>query len=122
MSIVWAIANQKGGVGKSTVAVNLAAVLGRGGRRTLLCDLDPQGNAGDMLGTNIAGKLSLCHVFEGRAKLGDARWSTWPRGVDLVPAGEDSRLSGVEQGLVRVPARERWLVEPSTVRLTSTST
>jgi chromosome partitioning protein len=109
MSIVWAIANQKGGVGKSTVAVNLAAVLGSSGCRTLVCDLDPQGNAGDMLGANIAGKLSLCHVFEGRATVTDARLIGVAEGVDLVSAGEDSRLSGVEQGLVRVPARERWL-------------
>jgi chromosome partitioning protein len=109
MPIVWAIANQKGGVGKSTVAVNVAVLLGMSGRRTLVCDLDPQGNAGDMLGANIAGQLSLCDVFEGRAQLGEARMINVATGVDLVPAGEESRLSGVEQGLVRVPARERWL-------------
>ena len=109
MTSVWAVANQKGGVGKSTVAVNLAVLLGQAGRRTLVCDLDPQGNAADMLGANIAGRPSLCEVFEGHIKLGEARIFDVAVGVDLVPAGEESRLSGVEQGLVRVPARERWL-------------
>ncbi len=109
MSIVWAIANQKGGVGKSTVAVNLAAVLGSNGCRTLVCDLDPQGNAGDMLGADVAGRLSLCDIFEGRADVAQARLRDVAEGVDLLPAGEDSRLSGGEQGLVRVAARERWL-------------
>jgi chromosome partitioning protein len=109
MTSVWAIANQKGGVGKSTVAVNLAVLLGQGGQRTLVCDLDPQGNAADMLGAEISGHPSLCEVFEGQVKLGEARILDVAVGVDLVPAGEESRLSGVEQGLVRVPARERWL-------------
>ena len=71
--------------------------------------LDPQGNAADMLGANIAGRPSLCEVFEGHIKLGEARIFDVAVGVDLVPAGEESRLSGVKQGLVRVPARERWL-------------
>jgi len=109
MTSVWAVANQKGGVGKSTVAVNLAVLLGQAGRRTLICDLDPQGNAGDMLGADVAGRASLCDVFEGRVALGEARMLDVAAGLDLVPAGEESRLSGVEQGLVRVPARERWL-------------
>ncbi len=109
MTNVWAIANQKGGVGKSTVAVNLAVLLGQAGRRTLMCDLDPQGNAGDMLGADITGRPSLCEVFEGEADVGEARIIDVTEGVDLLPAGEESRLSGVEQGLVRVPARERWL-------------
>lgn len=74
-----------------------------------MCDLDPQGNAGDMLSASVAGQLSLCEVFEGRVKLSEARMIDVAIGVDFVPAGEESRLSGVEQGLVRVPARERWL-------------
>ncbi len=109
MRSVWAIANQKGGVGKSTVAVNLAVLLGQSGRRTLVCDLDPQGNAADLLGVDVARHPSLCEVFEGQLELGEARIVDVAVGVDLVPAGEESRLAGVEQGLVRVPARERWL-------------
>lgn len=110
MTTVWAIANQKGGVGKSTVAVNLAVVLGRRGLRTLVCDLDPQGNAADMLGASVSGRPSLCEVFEGKVALGDTRMFEVAAGVDLVPAGDESRLSGVEQGLVGVPAREQWLM------------
>lgn len=109
MTSVWAIANQKGGVGKSTVTVNLGVLLGQRGQRTLICDLDPQGNAADMLGVDVAGHFSLCEVFEGNVKLGEARMFNVAERVDLVPAGEESRLSGVEQGLVRVPAREQWL-------------
>jgi chromosome partitioning protein len=109
MTTVWAIANQKGGVGKSTVAVNLAVVLGRRGARTLIGDLDPQGNAADMLGSRVAGRLSWCDVFEGKVTVAGARVLDVAERVDLVPAGDDSRLSGVEQGLVGVPAREQWL-------------
>lgn len=106
---IWAVANQKGGVGKSTVTVNLAVVFGQRGLRTLVCDLDPQGNAADMLGLNVRGLPSLCDVFEGAASIADARIFDVAAGVDLVPAGDESRLSGVEQGLVNVPAREQWL-------------
>lgn len=109
MTTIWAVANQKGGVGKSTVTVNLAVVFGQRGLRTLVCDLDPQGNAADMLGLNVHGLPSLCDVFEGAASIADARIFDVEAGVDLVPAGDESRLSGVEQGLVNVPAREQWL-------------
>jgi len=109
MSTTLALANQKGGVGKSTVAVNVAVELGRSGRRVLLGDLDPQGNAGDMLSVQTAEQPSWLEVFEGASDVRSARIHDVAVGVDLICAPEQSRLAGVEQGLVTVAARERWL-------------
>jgi len=109
MGKIWAVANQKGGVGKSSVAVNVAVTLGGYGRRVLVCDLDPQGNAGDMLGVDVEGQRSWVEVYTGQVSVRDARVLGVAAGVDLVCAPENSELAGVELGLVNIPARERWL-------------
>ena len=102
------MANQKGGTGKSVVA-NLAAARIAAGARVLLCDMDPQGNSADMVGAHVAGARSWVDVFEGTVDVAGARICDVLPGLDLVAAGEESRLSGVEQGLVAVPRREEWL-------------
>jgi chromosome partitioning protein len=93
MSTILAIANQKGGVGKTTTAINLGAGLGALERRVLLVDCDPQGNATRGLGAK-ADPPHLYHVLTGEAEVADAiRPSGFPN-LDLVPAQRD--LVGVE--------------------------
>src|SRR4051794_3678599 len=93
MSTILAIANQKGGVGKTTTAINLGAGLGALERRVLLVDCDPQGNATRGLG-NRAAAPHLYHVLVGEAPLSEAiRPSGFPN-LDLVGSARD--LVGVE--------------------------
>ena len=110
MSRFIAIANQKGGVGKTTTAVNLAAALAMLGRRVLLLDMDPQGNAGSGFGVS-ANELEkgIYEVLTGTCTMTEAIVSTTMQGVDLVPSGQ--RLIGAEIELVNAPGRERVLAE-----------
>jgi chromosome partitioning protein len=100
--MILAIANQKGGVGKTTTAINLGAGLGALEKRVLLVDCDPQGNATRGLGVT-ASPPHLYHVLSGEAALAGAiRPSGFPN-LDLVPAQRD--LVGVEVEFVGEP---RW--------------
>lgn len=100
---VIAVANQKGGVGKTTTAVNLGACLAEFGRNVLLCDLDPQGNATSGLGVR-AGEETSYEVMLGQAPAARAIVATSCKGLSLLPA--DIRLAAADVELVEAPRRE----------------
>ena len=103
MKRVIAVANQKGGVGKTTTAVNLAASLAATRRRVLLMDLDPQGNATMGSGVDKSQlERSACEVLLGEAKLEAALMPVEPGGFTLLPANQD--LTAAEVRLLTMMA------------------
>jgi chromosome partitioning protein len=95
-----AIANQKGGVGKTTTAVNLSTCLAQKGKRVLLIDLDPQGNATSALGLEDVDGHSLYEALIGHAKLADKIVATRFERLSMVPADLD--LAGAEIEVARL--------------------
>lgn len=105
MGQVYALANQKGGVGKTTTAVNVAAFLAAAGRSVLLVDCDPQANATSSLGIDkMALARSMYDVLIGAESLASLTMLTRCKGLDLAPSSPV--LSGAEVELVNLPDRE----------------
>ena len=108
MARVFCVANQKGGVGKTTTTVNLAAGLARVGQRVLVVDLDPQGNA--TMGSGIdkrALELSVYDVLLENATIAEARQRNDKVGYDVI--GANRELAGAEVELVDLERRDRRL-------------
>ena len=106
---VFAVANQKGGVGKTSVAVNLSATLAHYGQRVLLIDLDPQGNATTGSGVDKNGvEKTVYGVLLGEYKVSEARART-ESGFDVLPANRE--LAGAEIELINIERREFRLKE-----------
>jgi len=105
---IIAVLNQKGGVGKTTTTINLAAYLARANRSVLICDLDPQGNTTSGLGIDKHQLDStLYDVLFGRADAAQSIKEVSSQGLYLLPS--NAELAGAEVELVSTPHREQML-------------
>lgn len=104
MGKIIGICNQKGGTGKTTTAVNISSYLGLSGKKTLLVDMDPQGNATSGVGFNNEDKNSIYDVIMGKVDVGESVYPTqWPQ-LYIIPS--HIALTGGEVELVSVDDRE----------------
>ena len=107
MARVISIANQKGGVGKTTTAVNLSACLAQKGKRVLLIDTDPQGNATSGLGIEAHTDRSVYNVLVDDMEISETIVTTMVKKLDVCPA--NINLAGAEIELVSMVSRENRL-------------
>ncbi|MCF7908187.1 MAG: AAA family ATPase [Candidatus Omnitrophica bacterium] len=109
MGKIIGICNQKGGTAKTTTAINLSAYLGLEDQKTLLIDMDPQGNATSGVGVEAEGKNSIYDVISGKVPIEESIYPTQYNKLDIIPS--NISLSGGEIELVNIPGRELLLRE-----------
>ncbi len=116
MGKIVSITNQKGGVGKTTTCVNLAAFIAQTGRKVLLIDMDPQSNASSALGVEVTDNTNTIYeILIGECSAKEAISPSVMPGLDVIPSTID--LSGAEVDLVHLNSRENILKEAlSTVK------
>ena len=109
MGKIIAIANQKGGVGKTTTAVNLSAALAKKGKKVLMIDADPQGNATSAVGVDKECELSTYDILVNEAEIGQVMQNTQIKNLKVCPS--NINLAGAEVELVSMVSREQRLKE-----------
>ena len=109
MGKIISIANQKGGVGKTTTSVNLSSLLAKKGKKILLVDTDPQGNATSGLGLDKNFNFSVYDVLINDIEIENTLQPTNVKNLDLCPS--NMNLAGAEVELVAMMSREQRLKE-----------